>query len=254
EPIEEFIQQARRAEQPYFLWYAPFLPHTPHNPPTALQNKYRPLAPSDAIAKYWAMCEWFDQTVGQLREIIRTQGDPQNTLIVFVCDNGWINLMDRSAYAPKSKRSQYDGGLRTPIMIHWPGKVAARRNDVDLASSIDLLPTVLALLGAESDPRLPGIDISNPRAVAGREAIMGEIFEHDIQSMDQAEASLRYRWVIEKQLKLIAPHSSRVPDGVFELYDLAQDPWEENNLAAQLPDQVQRLSARLQRWWPQQGK
>jgi arylsulfatase A-like enzyme len=249
-PIQEFISQARSAQQPYFLWYAPFLPHAPHNPPAELLAKYLPKAPSESIAKYWAMCEWFDQTIGELRQVIQQQGRPDNTLIVYVCDNGWINLKDRSAYAPKSKRSQYDGGTRTPIMLHWPSRVAPQRDEKNLASSIDLVPTVMALVGLPSDSRLPGINLTDPSQVAARDTIYGEIFEHDIQSMDDPETSLMYRWVIEKGTKAIVPNPARVPDGVPELYDLSADPWEEKNLAQENTAEYKRLAAKLDAWWP----
>ncbi|MCA9157239.1 MAG: sulfatase-like hydrolase/transferase [Planctomycetales bacterium] len=250
QPIEQFVDRSRRAKQPYFLWYAPFLPHAPHNPPEELLAHYRDLAPTESIAKYWAMCEWFDQTVGQLRTIVDERGRPDNTLIVYVCDNGWINLPDKSSYAPKSKRSQYDGGTRTPIMLHWPGHITASRDDVHLASSIDLVPSVMALLGMAPDDALPGIVLTDPAQVTGRDTLFGEIFEHDIQSMDDPLSSLRYRWIIEGYTKLILPDLKQVPDGVPELYDLEHDPWEEHNLAGERTADVQRLSDKLNAWWP----
>lgn len=250
QPIEQFVQESRRAQQPYFLWYAPFLPHTPHTPPDELLAHYQTLAPTESIAKYWAMCEWFDQTVGQLRDIIDQHGRPDNTLIVYICDNGWINLPDRSGYAPKSKRSPYDGGTRTPIMLHWPGHIAAQRDEVNLASSIDLVPSVLALLGMAPDENLPGIDLNDAAQLAARDTLYGEIFEHDIQSMDDPLKSLRYRWIIEGFLKAIVPDLKQVPDGVVELYDLQHDPAEEHNLADQRPTDAKRLTAKLDAWWP----
>ena len=114
QPVEQFVSEARKSDKPYFLWYAPMLPHTPHDPPADLLTKYKSLAPTESIAKYWAMCERFDNSIGELRAIIAKNGRPDNTLIVFACDNGWINLPNQSAYAPKSKRSQYDGG--TPAL------------------------------------------------------------------------------------------------------------------------------------------
>lgn len=250
QPIAQFVQQSRRAQQPYFLWYAPFLPHAPHTPPEELLAHYKTLAPTESIAKYWAMCEWFDQTIGQLRDIINQHGRPENTLIVYVCDNGWINLPDKSAYAPKSKRSPYDGGTRTPIMLHWPTHIAPQRDEANLASSIDLVPTVLALLGMNADAALPGIDLTDAAQVSGRDTLYGEIFEHDIQSMNDPLSSLRYRWVIQGFLKAIIPDLKQVPDGVVELYDLQHDPTEEHNLADQRPADVERLTAKLNAWWP----
>ncbi len=248
-PIEEFVSSASQSDKPYFLWYAPMLPHTPHDPTAELLAKYKPLAPTEPIAKYWAMCERFDQSIGELLKIIEQKGRPENTLIVFACDNGWINLPDQSAYAPKSKRSQYDGGIRTPIFFHWPAKLKPQRNDTDLASTIDLVPTVLSLVGLSADKKLPGVDLSNPKNAATRGPLFGEIFEHDIQEMDNPSSSLMYRWLIDGQTKLIVPDPARVPKGEVELYDLASDPWEKTNLANSRSEEVRKLHAKLDAWW-----
>lgn len=248
-PIEEFVTSSHKANKPYFLWYAPMLPHTPHDPPEDLLAKYKPLAPTEPIAKYWAMCERFDSSIGELLKIIEKNGRPENTLIVFACDNGWINLPDQSAYAPKSKRSQYDGGTRTPIMFHWPSKIKAERNEKDLASTIDLVPTVMNLVGLPKDLALPGVDLSKPNAAADRGPLFGEIFEHDIVEMDNPRSSLMYRWVIEGHTKLIVPETSQVPKGEVELYDLGKDPWEKENLAAAQPETVRALREKLDAWW-----
>ena len=61
EPIQKFVDMAVDQEKPFFLWYAPFLPHTPHRPPERLLKKYRDGRPL-TVAKYYAMCEWFDET------------------------------------------------------------------------------------------------------------------------------------------------------------------------------------------------
>ena len=219
------------------------LPHTPHDPPKDLLEKYKPLAPTESIAKYWAMCERFDNSIGELLNIIKTKGRPDNTLIVFTCDNGWINLPDQSAYAPKSKRSQYDGGTRTPILFHWPAKIAAKRDDQNLASTIDLVPTVMKCVGLPRDASLPGVDLTDSSATASRGPLFGEIFEHDIVEMDNPRSSLMYRWIIEGKMKLIVPAEPQVRNGKVELYDLGADPWEEKNLADQQSDRVQALLA-----------
>ncbi|GAH11600.1 unnamed protein product, partial [marine sediment metagenome] len=113
QPITDFIDAA--GEKPFFLWYAPFLPHSPHNPPKRLLEKYQDRTTSMHIARYWAMCEWFDETVGQLLDCLDTRRLTANTLVLYVCDNGWIQQPNSSRYAPRSKRSRFDGGVRTPI-------------------------------------------------------------------------------------------------------------------------------------------
>lgn len=256
EQVEKYVQGARKDNQAYFLWYAPMLPHAPHNPPERLLAKYRKLAPTEPIAKYWAMCEFFDETVGELREIIARSGRPDNTLIVYVTDNGWINLPDKSAYAPRSKRSPNEGGIRTPIMFHWAGHIEPARDETHLVSSIDLVPTTLALIGQKTDPELPGIDVLNDSALKARPAVFGEIFEHDIVDMKDAAKSLQYRWIIEGYHKLIVPakrmeQAGQTASSKVELYDLKNDPHEEHDLAdAEHEAVIKSLRMKLDAWYP----
>ena len=69
------------------------------------------------------------ETCGDLLGYLDREGLAENTIVVYVADNGWIQNVDAPRYAPKSKQSQYDGGLRTPIMIRWPGHVAPTMSD-----------------------------------------------------------------------------------------------------------------------------
>jgi arylsulfatase A-like enzyme len=88
-PITDFVEHAQKEKKPFLLWYAPFLPHTPHNPPERLLKKYRKEGRPMDQAKYFAMCEWFDETCGELLGYLDNQGLTENTLVVFTCDNGW---------------------------------------------------------------------------------------------------------------------------------------------------------------------
>lgn len=253
QPIYDFIDQSVSDAHPFFVWYAPMLPHSPHNPPTRLLDHYRERAPSLEIAKYWACIEWFDETCGQLLDFLDQRHLRENTLVVYVTDNGWNQMPDRDAYAPKSKQSQYDGGLRTPVMIRWPGHVEAGERS-DLISSLDLAPTILAAAEAPASPAMVGINLLDARATSGRRALFGECFTHNAVDIHQPAANLKYRWCISGDLKLIVPERANVPDDVVELYDLSQDPYEENNLAQQQPETVARLRALLDNWWsPQVG-
>ena len=139
----------------HFLWYAPFLPHTPHNPPQELLDKYINLAPNESIAKYWAMCEWLDKTVGEMMNYLKEKSLDKNTLIVYTTDNGWIQSDKRNRYAPRSKRAPHEGGIRTPIMFKLPGVIKPKMDKSSLVI-IDLVPTVLDILNISFDS-LPGI-------------------------------------------------------------------------------------------------
>jgi uncharacterized sulfatase len=195
------------------------------------------------------MCEWFDETCGELLGHLDKKGLAENTLVICICDNGWIQDPKSDAYAPRSKRSPYDGGLRTPILLRWPGQIKPRASD-ELAISIDLAPTILTAAGLKPTKQMQGVNLLDEAAVKGRKAIHGEVFEHNAVDIHKPASSLQYRWVIEGSWKLILPAPQRVPDGKPELYDLARDPHEKEDLAAKQPAKVEELRKRLDAWWP----
>jgi uncharacterized sulfatase len=248
QPIYDFIDQAQQVNKPFFVWYAPLLPHSPHTPPQRLLDKYVRKTESIRLARYWAMCERFDETVGQLVDHIDQRGLAENTIVLFVADNGWIQRPDRGGYAPRSKSEPYEGGTRTPIMVRWKGKVAPRRDTQNLASSIDLAPTILKASGLPVPAAMTGVDLLDQNAVDQREEIFGEIFEHDIVDAHRPLESLRFRWVIQGDWKLIAPNAPREPEAIVELYNLKSDPHELKNLADQNPGRVTQLMNELDDW------
>ncbi len=248
EPVVKFLSDAKTAGQPFYLWYAPMMPHTPHNPPARLVEHYQDQTDSPFVARYWAMCEWFDETVGALLRELDEQGLAENTLVIYLHDNGWIQDPEKNAFAPKSKRSPYQGGVQTPILIRWPGRVKPRRDETPV-SSIDLAPTVLLATGIEPAEKLPGINLLDEQTVRNRPAIYGEIFEHNAIDIHDPAQNWQYRWLRAGNWKLIVPNPQRVPADVIELYDLATDPREESNLAAQQSDRVAAMQREMDAIW-----
>jgi len=250
EPISQFLDTI--GERPFFLWYAPLLPHQPHNPPQRLLDKYAAADRHPKLAAYWAMCEWFDETVGDLLKLLDQRGLSQDTLVVFAVDNGWIQETNdakttRGGFAPKSKLSPYDGGLRTPIIVRWPGHVSPTRMATPV-STVDLAPTMLAACQIAPAATMPGVNLLEVAAgkPCPRDLVCGEIFTHDAVDIDRPAANLTHRWCVEGTWKLIAPQASPAQ---AELYDLANDPTETKNIAAEQPETVARLRERLDAWW-----
>ena len=251
-PVFNFIDDAVENETPVFVWYAPFLPHLPHNPPERLLGKYRAEDRPEEVAAYYAMCEWLDETVGQLVAHLEARDVRDNTFIVFVNDNGWVQpIKDGPGWrtpfgAPKGKRSPYDGGLRTPVILNWPGRIAPARITTPV-SSIDIIPTILAACDVQPASPLPGIDLRDTSAVAARAAVFGAIFAHDAADIRRPATSLEYRWTVAWPWKLIAPANADY--GTLELYNLELDPYETRELADVLPERADDLLARLDAWW-----
>lgn len=247
-PVLDFIET--NAKDPFFIWYAPFLPHTPHNPPKRLLDKYKKDGRPLPLAKYYAMCEWFDETCGELLDQLDRVGVADNTIVVYVTDNGWIQRTSKTkvpakwftSFAPGSKQSPLDGGLRTPIMIRWPNKFTPVMDKTTLVSSLDIAPTIYKACGIKSKVELPGINLIPicEGEKSTRSTIYGEIFAHDIADLDNPKKSLVYRWVIDGNKKLIKKYDGQI--GRYkpihqdfpkepQLFDLSKDPLETTNLA-----------------------
>ena len=257
EPVFGFIDRSVAEQKPFFVWYAPFLPHTPHNPPKRLHDKYLAKGVRKRVAQYYAMCEWFDETCGALMKHLDDSGIAENTLVIYVTDNGWTQT-ETGGYAERSKRSPYEGGTRTPIMFRWPGTIPAADRP-ELCSSLDIVPTILAAANAGAPHEFPGLDLlpnlKNEEPI-GRNTLFGESFAHDIADIEKPQASLLYRWVIHGHDKLLltydgAPGRMKYPPqgGAPQLFDLKNDPGEKVNLAPGNPDRVKKLSALLDEWY-----
>lgn len=247
QPIEDFVTRSKKDGKPFLIWYAPMLPHDPHMPPERLLAKYKDKTASIHVARYWAMCEWFDETCGQVLALLEREGLADNTIVTFLADNGWIQDPDSKKFAPRSKQSPYDGGLRTPIMVRWPGKIRAEMSETPV-SSLDLFPTILKACDVPAPKDLPGIDLLDPKAVAERKTLFGECFTHNLVDLDRPAASLRWRWTIEDGWKLILPARPN-ETGAPELYRIADDPNESKDLAGEQPEKVAELTRRIDDWW-----
>ena len=234
---------------PFFIWYAPMMPHEPHNPPKRLVDKYRDKSPSIHIARYWAMCTWFDETVGDILSQLEKSGKAENTIVVFLADNGWIQKPDGPGFAPKSKRSPFDGGLRTPILVRYPARLKPAKSDIPV-SSTDVAPTILQLAGLKVDPRLKGVNLADPKAVANRTYLPGAVFSHNAVSIEDPSKNLEYGWIIADNWKLIIPY---VPNESTMLFDLKNDPSELKNLASEMPNKIDDLLGALLKWYHESG-
>lgn len=267
QPIFDFVDDCQKKKTPFFVWYAPFLPHLPHNAPQRFREPYEgnPQVPRHAIP-YYATCTWFDETVGQLIGHIEKVGLAENTLFVFVVDNGFVPDPKKPMaggdfnYTKTSKRSPFEEGLRTPILLRWDGHTQPATHH-SLCSSVDLVPTVLDILKLENKaPDLSGRSLWSsaigPKPLAVQ-PVFGEIYPGDASTLGHPSRDLAYRWIREGRFKLIVPHApaGKKPWGGYlnevALYDVVADPKEQNNLAQneKHAKTLSLLKQRLDQWW-----
>ncbi len=250
QPVYDFIDQ--HVDRPFFVWYAPMMPHYPHTPPERILQRYSK-GRDIAIARYYAMCEWFDETVGQLLDHLdkrKLQGD---TLVVFCIDNGWIQPTSQELAKVKSpfgsergKRSPYDMGIRTPILLRRPGHTKPGRYN-DLTATIDLAPTSLRACGVKVPAQMHGISLLDVAAGKGRldrNAIFGEIYTHSASQLGRPDLDVTHRWVRQGDWKFIR----FLKEKGAELFNLARDPHEKNNLARTEGERMRQLSRLVDDW------
>jgi uncharacterized sulfatase len=250
DPIFEFVDKTKK---PWFIWYAPMMPHEPHDAPERILKRYMKAGRDPRLARYWAMCEWTDETIGELLAGLDKRGLRKNLLILFVVDNGWVQSLGPAKkgdqFETRSKNTPYDAGVRSPVIIHWGGKTKAGKHD-DLVSTVDFAPTVLTACDAKVPDTMSGVsllDVATGKGPLKRDAVFGEIYIHTAIKIEDPRANLTYRWIRAGDWKLIVP----VKDGKTELYNLRDDPLEKENVADKNSEIVGRLTKRLDEAWKQ---
>ena len=225
----------RNKNQPFFMYLAHWGVHTP------LQASKADYDALDNIRDhrrrvYAAMIRSIDRSVGRVLQTLREEGLDDNTIVIFTSDNGapgYIGIPDVNRPYRGWKLTQFQGGLRVPYVAKWPGHITPGTQYGQPVSNIDILPTVLAAAGGQLPTDRP-IDGVNLLPDLGRDAATQPpraLFWRDGP----------YRAVQENGWKLIV---SEMPKKDW-LFNLAQDPTEERNLAAGQPEKLAQLKATL---------
>lgn len=269
-PIFDFIEDCQSKGTPWMVWYAPYLPHQPHDSPSRF---YEVASSRPNVAKhelpYFASIAEFDESVGKLIDFVEEKSDAKNTLFVFVSDNGWRPSEEKQAGRPqefahtkRSKRSPFDDGLRTPILIRWDAVIQPATH-TGLASTIDLMPALLdaARVPNRAIPKLPGINLLSVAKgfapINPDRAIFGEVYPGDASSLGNPDRDIAYRWIRQGEMKLIVPHLhgqdspwNRYLD-TTSMFNVALDPYEQHDVAgkASQQDRVAELHNLLDAWW-----
>jgi len=161
----DFIRRSGRVDEPFFVWLSFNAPHTPLQAPEEYLNKTRHLE-GERRPVYAAMVMAMDDAVGEVMQALRESGQARDTLIVFVSDNGGA-LIPGSAQNGAlnnplrgSKAQLWEGGIRVPFFIVWPGTIEPGRVSGEVVSTLDLFPTLAGLAGAQKPDNLEGEDLA----------------------------------------------------------------------------------------------
>ena len=235
-------ERSQHPKKPFFLYLAYNAPHFPIEPPAEWLTRVRQRAPQldEKRAKNIAFVEHLDYSIGRVLDTLKETGLDQNTLVVFTADNGG-SLPHGQNNDPwrDGKQSHYDGGLRVPFMVRWPGHIQAGSRSNYAGLNFDLFPTFLELAGAKPAtdldavslvPVLKGGAIDTPRDLyfVRREGGL-------------AYGGKSYEAIIRGDWKLL----QNDPYSPLELYNLKDDPHEKHNIADANKKAFNELAAAL---------
>lgn len=245
-----FINAARDGQKPFFLYLAHYAPHTPIEAKSEdVQHFKARLRPNlhHQNPVYAAMIKSLDENVARVLRHLDETGLRSSTLVVFTSDNGGFIGRDRSAKLPvtsnaplrSGKGSAYEGGIRVPLIVSGPGVAkGACTRPVWLP---DLFPTLLTMAGVRETTADDGVDLTpllrDPRAELARSTLHWH-YPHYYETTTPVSAIRSGDW---KLLEF-------AEDGRIELFDLAADPSEQNDLAALQAARAEELQQQLHHW------
>jgi arylsulfatase A-like enzyme len=267
-PLWDFLE--REDDRPFFVWFAPKLPHTPHDAAQKYRQLYSGRGLSPEAVKYYANITRFDDRVGELIAFLDRVGLRDDTLVVYLSDNGWQQGPTERPHlvalgGAKGKGSMYEMGVRTPLIFNWPGVIAAAEVRNELVSSVDLFPTLLSFAGIATPPNRSPHDLhplltgkgapSEPRgavlASSSREVRPPPGSERRLRGPNEKilrnelaytlrTRDWRYIWYFD---------SDDYPDrSADELFQIHADPYETRNVVAKHPGRVSEFRREILAW------
>ena len=258
-----FIDRCKADKTPFFVYLPTNAPHGPyHDVPNELYEYYKTTdlksimtgnrGNVDQLARIAAMIENVDQNVGKLDRHLRDQGLFENTIVIFLVDNG-PNSQRYVGPFRGMKATVHEGGIRSPLFVRWPARLTAGTVSDRISAHIDLLPTIVDAAG---------VDLPAEAKVDGRSLLPlleGQQTEwpdrHLVLQVHRGDQPVRYHHmaVRNQQWKLVHPSGfgkEKMPENVpFELYDMSSDQGETVNLAEAKPDTFKAMLKAYDEWF-----
>lgn len=266
----EFIEnQAASASSPFFVYLSTNAPHGPFLVDESYSKPYEDMGVTGNMAKFYGMIENIDDNMGRLTAKLDELGIADNTLLIFMTDNGTSagvtnahpsqivgssnkDVLAQAAAAAEAgtwqgfnagmrgrKGSEYDGGHRVPFFMRWPdGNLGEPRDIPNLTAHIDVLPTFADIAGAGSHPELDWDGTSLLPLLRGEEWQDRTLVVH----------SQRIRFPERWRKSAVMTESHRLVNGQ-ELFDMSADPGQKNDIAAENPELVEGLREAYDAWW-----
>ena len=239
----------RHADRPFFLYLSYYAVHTRIESKPELVEKYRGKRPDGPQNNpdYAAMVEGVDQSVGAVVAKLRQLGVSDRTVVIFFSDNGGLSKDGRiTSNLPLrgEKSTAWEGGVRVPLIVEWPGRPAGLVVD-EPVTSVDLYPTIRDIAGLGAAEGIDGKSLT-PLLKGDKGCRRGPIYWHypHYNAHTPIITCTPYGAVRDGPFKLIEFYE----DGHTELYDLREDIGETDDLSAAMPDRARKLLAKLRSW------
>lgn len=232
-----YIEKNRR--QPFFTYVATNAPHTPLEIAEKWVSPFGGKGLDETTQKVYGMCANLDWNVGRLLESLKKHDLERDTIVLFMTDNGPQHKR-YNAGMRGLKGSVYQGGIRVPCFVRWPGRIQAGATVARPAAHIDVLPTLAAMAG-----------IARPKGVAVDGTSLWPQIRNSRRKWEERTLFLQWHRGDEPELfKNCAARANRfkLVDGK-ELYDLKADPEEKNDIASKEPDAVARMRRDTEAWF-----
>ena len=271
----QFIEAANEAKRPFFVYLPDNTPHGPfHDVPKELYEHYvgkkitrksfgaqtqgHPFGDpdSDFLSRVYAMITNVDRNIGRVLSKLDSLELSENTIVIFMCDNGPNSKRYVAGYRG-NKSSVYEGGIRSPFFIRWPGKIRPGFQSTVVSAHIDVMPTLLGLAGISKNglPKLDGIDLG-PQL---REETNVVPERNIVIQTHRGNLPVRYHHIAVRNQDWKLVHASGFGkedfqgEPIFELYDMKRDPFEESNIAEAHPEIVAGMRKFYDKWFDDVG-
>jgi arylsulfatase A-like enzyme len=238
--------------KPFYLYMSHYTVHIPLDPDQRYIQKYREMGLDEREARYASMIEGMDQSLGDLMDYLDKNGLTENTIILFMSDNGGLSASSRGGELHthnwplnSGKGSAYEGGIREPMLVKWPGKVQPGSVCNDYLIIEDFFPSILEMAGIqnyETIQKVDGISFVPLLLQTGTMAAGRDLFWHYPNKWGSSGPGIGTTSTIRSgDWKLIYWYI----DQTFELYNIPEDIGEKNNLSEKNPEKVKELAVKL---------
>jgi len=261
----KFIKGSVEAGKPFFCYIPTAVPHAAMHAPKEMHEKWRKVFPKfdnkigkygagpdekcppvkNPIAGFAAMMENLDNQIGQMLDLLVELKVDQNTIVIFASDNGTHVegghnpvFWDSNGPLRGHKRDLYEGGIRSPFLVRWPGKIKAGSRSTHISAFWDILPTMAELTGQPIPKQSDGISIVPTLLASGKQSQHRYVYHEFIRGKSKSYTARSLRYGDWKAVQTVNKKGGLNP---IQLYKLKDDLGETKNVAKQHPEIVSKI-------------